>query len=105
MKLSSARGSDCNKVKIGGTTTLHGDPAKKVEKGHTIVLFPGGSVEISRTTDEHYWVHVAVDRDSKAAIVDARVDANGSYMAAANEALKTGLETADVEHIAFLVKP
>ena len=105
MTMTSGKGEDCNRVNIGGVTELHGDPKKKQEKGHTIILFPGGSVEISRTSDNQYWVHVAIEKDGTSQIVNARIDACGDYLDAANAALKTSLETARVEHIAFLVKP
>jgi hypothetical protein len=105
MTMTSGKGDDCNRVNIGGVTKLHGDPKKKAEKGHTIILFPGGSVEVSRTSDNQYWVHVAIEKDGTAQIVNARIDACDDYLIPANKALKTSLETARVEHVAFLVKP
>ena len=107
--LFSERGQDVNPVKIGGRTDLLGDPAVKLEKPHTIVCFPGGHVEIARTTDGHYWVHVAVRNEisggAPGRIVRARLDAKARYADAANAVLNQELAAADVEHIAFLVAP
>jgi len=102
-------GTDCNRVKIGGRTELFGDPAIKPEKPHTIVGFPGGDVEIARTEDGDYWVHVAVrkqtDGTPSAKIVRARIDPEGRYADEANTAMNGEIDQGDVEHIAFLVRP
>lgn len=107
--LVSARGSDVNTVAIGGETTLLGDPAVRLEKPYTIIRFPGGDVEITRTSGGDYWVHVAVaSRDPgehRGKIVDARIDFAGRYGDEANEVLQREILAGDVEHIAFLVRP
>lgn len=107
-KLFAGTGADCNKVNIGGVTELLGNPLIKPEKPHTIVCFPGGDVEIARTEDGDYWVHVAVRKDGKKApgrIVNARIDFDGRYGAEANQILKSEIEAGDVTHIAFLIRP
>jgi len=53
------------------------------------VAFPGGDVDVVRTTDGEYWVHVRVDRPGKSVappdeavygrIVDARLDVLGRH--------------------------
>jgi len=105
--MKSEQGSECNRAKIGGTTRLLGDPSMKLEKPYTIIKFPGGSVEVTRTTDGDYWVHVAVSQDFPsdpvARIVDARLDAKARYADEINEMLKSEVMLGDVEHIAFLV--
>ena len=104
-------GTDCNRVKIGGRTELLGDRSIKLEKPRTIVGFPGGDVEIARTSDGDYWVHVAVrggGRDPKQAagrIVRARMDHDGRYNEPGNAALNEAIAAGDVRHIAFLVRP
>lgn len=109
--LYSGDGSAVNRAKIGGTTTLLGNPAIRTEKPHTIVCFPGGDVEIARTSDGRYWVHVATRTladdpgGSPGRIVDARIDAAARYADQANEALRSEIDKADVRHIAFLVEP
>ena len=85
-KVRFARGQACNfsgKSAVG-EFTLHGDPEVKIEKPTTIIHFPGGSVEISRTSEGDYWAHVAVDSEGEAPVgdtygeaIDARVDIEG----------------------------
>lgn len=109
--LYAERGEDCNPVKIGGRTDLFGDPSIKREKPYTIICFPGGNVEIARTTDGSYWVHVAVraggrDPEQKPGrIVRARMDHRGRYNDEGNAALNAAIEAGDVEHLAFLIEP
>jgi hypothetical protein len=90
---------------------LHGDPAVKLEKPYTIVNFPGGHVEISRTSANLYWVHIAVHREggpgdvpgsTVGRVVDARVDAQGRYL---EKVTMDEIAAADFEHIALLVEP
>lgn len=106
--LFSGGGSQVNPVKIGKTTTLLGDPKTRPEKPHTIILFPGGSVEVARTSDGRYWVHVAVRELINTAagrIVHARIDFDGRYGDDANRLLRDEIVRGDVNHIAFLVEP
>lgn len=102
-------GTDCNRVRIGDRTELLGDPKIKPEKPHTIIGFPGGDVEIARTEEGNYWVHVAVrkqtDGTPAASIIRARIDPAGRYADAANSAINNEIAAGDVEHIAFLVRP
>ncbi len=103
-------GTECNKVEIGGTTTLFGDPNIRPEKPYTIICFPGGDVEIARCDDGTYWVHVAVRRDEitgqNARIVNARIDASSQrYCDEANTAMRSEIEQGDINHIAFRIEP
>ena len=105
--LKSAKGGDTNKVNIGGVTELYGDPSVKIEKPYTIVLGPGFSVEISRTTDGDYWVHVATRQDTpedpKARVATGRIDASDNYLDEANASLREAIDSADVNHMAVRV--
>lgn len=64
-----------------GTTTtmrLRGD-RNNPEPVTCVITFPGGSVEVSRTSDGEYWAHIAVDKDqgdydTPGHVVDSRVD-------------------------------
>jgi hypothetical protein len=107
--LDYGRGTECNPVKIGGVTELFGDPARKPEKPYTILLFPGGSVEVSRCENGSYWVHVATDQampsDPRAQITEARVDAVDRECGLTNHALKKEIAKGGVCHVAFLVGP
>jgi len=40
--------------------TLLGDKTKRPEPAQHIIEFPGGAVEVSRTSDGHYWAHIIV---------------------------------------------
>jgi len=52
--------------------TLKGNPGKPESATH-IIEFPGGSIEVSRTTDGDYWAHIAVNTGQ---VLD---DANGYH--------------------------
>ena len=105
--LKSAKGADTNKVNIGGVTELYGDPSVKIEKPYTIVLGPGFSIEISRTTEGDYWVHVATRQgtpeEPKARISTGRVDASDNYLDNVNASLLEAITSADVDHMAVCV--
>lgn len=59
---------------------------KKVESAQHIIEFPGGAVEVSRTTDGHYWAHIIVNQhqfaggdgdgltSARGEVVDTRLD-------------------------------
>lgn len=99
MSIKSQKGAENNRVNVGGLTTLYGDKNIKIEKPYTIVAFPGGSVEISRTTDNRYWIHVAVDTGGH--IADGRIDGTDCYDV--SKQFADALEGAEVDHIAVLV--
>ena len=61
---------------------LKGNPANP-EPTHARIMFPGGDVDVVRTSDNEYWVHIRVNRadatsydpcQQTARIVDARAD-------------------------------
>jgi hypothetical protein len=67
---------------------LYGDPRIRPEPETVRVCFPGGDVDIVRTSDGEYWVHVRVDseqdvREESAEyvgqVVDARLDIRGKH--------------------------
>jgi hypothetical protein len=64
---------------------LKGDKTKKPESAQHIIEFPGGAIELSRTSDDEYWAQIIVNRgwsDSDqegihaacGEVVDSRVD-------------------------------
>lgn len=104
--IEPASGSSLNPIRVGQTLELFGDPKKKIEKETTVIRFPGGNVEVSRTTDNEYWVHVTTEENSK--IVDARIDAAGRYCDTARDMIRQAMATEindGCNHIAFRVKP
>ena len=96
-----------------GEFTWHGDPAIKNEKPLTVVYFPGGIVEISRTSDNRYWAHIMVNHPEAlkartgstvgaGKVVDARIDARGRYL---SDGINREIMATDFEHIAILIDP
>jgi hypothetical protein len=87
---------------------LHGDPKVRPEPEHVRIAFPGGDVEVVRTMDGDYWVHVRVDeeKDTHAGaefvgrVVDGRVDIRGRH---ASECDAGDLGHPDVYHLAVRV--
>jgi hypothetical protein len=66
---------------------LEGNP-KNPEPEHFRVTIPGATVDITRTTDNKYWVHVHVNHsganswepeEQEARIIEARLDINGMH--------------------------
>lgn len=43
---------------------LEGDP-RNPESAEHIILFPGGSISVCRTTDQKYWCHIDVNDGPK----------------------------------------
>ena len=84
--------------------TIEGNP-KRPEAAHAARIdFPGGNVNVTRTTTGEYWVHICVNRpdsgffipgETQAAIIDGRVDIIG-------EGVKS--LTDNVDHLAFKIK-
>ena len=62
---------------------LKGDP-RKPESAEHIIIFPGGSISVCRTSDNEYWAHIHVNKkqvipdtiehSSAGLIVDSRLD-------------------------------
>lgn len=65
---------------------LRGNPANPESAEH-IIIFPGGSISVCRTSDDEYWAHVEVNRgqvlpestreSKRGCVVDARADYDG----------------------------
>lgn len=56
----------------GCSIIFKGDP-KTPEPALGSIEFPGGRVEVSRTSDQQYWVHVSIAPE-KSFITDSRID-------------------------------
>ena len=87
--------------------TLLGDK-RKPESAEHIIEFPGGAIEVARTSDGNYWAHIIVNRNW------ADSDQEGSY-AAIGEVIGSRIGHADgvetvpdqdsIYQIAVLIKP
>lgn len=87
---------------------LMGD-RRNPEPEHVRIMFPGGEVEVVRTTDDDYWVHVRVETeldvreeraDCAGQLVDARLDIRGRH---ANECDAGDFGHPDLYHLAVRV--
>jgi hypothetical protein len=67
-------GTDCEGI------LLQGDP-RKPEPIHTQIVFPGGKIEVTRTTDGDYWAHISRDCERSGFFVPSR-DVEGEFTAA-----------------------
>ncbi len=73
---------------------LRGDKNRQPEPEYFRVVFPGGDVDVVRTTDDEYWVHIRVNRPEDCVVeelnavpgklVDARLDIEGKHTSNAN---------------------
>ena len=88
---------------------LEGNRAKP-EKAYFRVAFPGGDVDIVRTSNDDYWVHVRVDRpedgfyvkgNQTARIVNARLDIHGKH---ASETNPGDFNNPNLYHAAMLIQ-
>lgn len=71
------------------------------------IAFPGGDVDVVRTTDDEYWVHVRVNTPNKSdadavlgKLVDARLDIEGVHAGDTDEG---DFSHADLYHLAVRV--
>lgn len=89
-------------------TQLFGDKTKKIESATHIIEFPGGAIEVSRTTDGNYWAHIIVNDQPAFADGSTRQSARGIVI---NSRLgrSTGVTDFtsgdDIHQLAVLIKP
>jgi len=103
-----ANGSDLNwpGKNATGEFTLYGDREKTIEKVTTVINFPGGHVEISRTSNNQYWVHVGITHPENkwgaqaGKLIDARIDVINKN---ADKHRAAPLLQSDIDHVAFLI--
>lgn len=60
---------------------LFGDKTKKPESAQHIIEFPGGAIEVSRTSDDEYWAHIIVNRGFGDGDSDGLTSAQGEIVA------------------------
>lgn len=87
----------------GVCVTFKGNP-KSPEPSLGVIKFPGGNVEVSRTTDGKYWAHISIDNASF--VENSRIDHNyEGYNALTREQyLNRQIPQGDkVNHVAVLV--
>lgn len=101
------------KVSMLGTAarriTLLGDKTKRPEAAQHVIEFPGGAIEVSRTSDGNYWVHILVNRGQVIDDVEGRQSAVGQVIdSRIGREFPGGVERVDgdesIEQIAVLIK-
>jgi hypothetical protein len=92
---------------------LLGDKTRRPEPATHIIEFPGGAIELSRTSDGNYWTHIIVNRDfalpgdiegmegAYGEIVGSRID----YEFPAEPNIVEVPDAQRVRQIAILIKP
>lgn len=87
---------------------LFGDKAKRVESAQHIIEFPGGAIEVSRTTDGDYWAHIIMNRGQVLDDLSLRQSAMGEIV---GSRITDGSGVRDIENvetatqIAVLIRP
>jgi len=83
---------------------LFGDPKIKIESAEHIINFPGGSFSVTRTSNDEYWVHVAVNKDDTVDDI-SKLSKNGGIKTIrmdTPDGVKT-LDEPDTDHFAILI--
>lgn len=91
---------------------LLGDKAIRPEPATHIIEFPGGAIELSRTSDNNYWAHIIVNRDfavddceglraAYGEIVGSRID----YEFPTEPQIVEVPQAKEVRQIAILIRP
>jgi len=86
---------------------LHGDKTTKPESAQHIIEFPGGSIELSRTTDGHYWAHIAVNKGQVLDDCDGFNGKQGEVISARLDTENAVLSLDDpkrIQHLAVLIR-
>lgn len=88
---------------------LHGDPVRRPEPTHVRIAFPGGDVDVVRTTEGDYWIHARVngpddvqgqDEKVEGQLVDGRLDIRDRHTADVDQG---EIEHPDLYHLAIRV--
>ena len=83
------------------------------EPSEARILFPGGDIGVTRTSDGNYWAHFDIERgrhvtpdmpghEHRGEIVDARIDKENEHTSADSGA---PLMDQHIEHVAILIRP
>lgn len=86
--------------------TLLGDK-NRPESAQHVIEFPGGAIEVSRTTTGEYWAHIHINRDWKDSDMEGVHGAMGEVVGsriATPDGIKPIPEQAGVSQIAVLIR-
>ncbi len=89
---------------------LLGDKQKKPEPAQHIIEFPGGAIEVSRTSDGNYWAHIIINQAQRVDDAEGRESAFGqiigSRLCASGQMGVSDLPNAErITQIAVLIQP
>lgn len=87
---------------------LLGDKTRKPESSVHIIEFPGGAIELSRTSEGNYWAHIIVNRQFADNDFDGMHRAFGEIVAAridTDNGVKQIPDYPGITQIAVLIKP
>ena len=88
---------------------LFGDKARKLESSTHIIEFPGGAIELSRTSQGDYWAHLITNHDWAHPDIQGREHAYGDVIGARIDDDQRGVRSIPrMEHIhqvALLIRP
>lgn len=87
---------------------LFGDKAKKPESAEHIIEFPGGAIEVARTSDGNYWAHIIINRawanSDQEGLHGAIGEVIGSRIAD-DKGIRDIENTREIAQIAVLIRP
>lgn len=87
---------------------LIGDKTKRPEPAQHIIEFPGGAIELSRTTEGNYWAHIIVHTGEPQDWTEGRQSARGEIVGSRldkDRAIVDFVNGDDIAQIAVLIKP
>lgn len=90
--------------------TLVGEKYTRPEPAQHIIEFPGGSIELSRTSDGNYWAHIAVNRNPAHDGGSLRDSMTGEIVGSRidrvfPEGVSDFTDAETIEHVAVLIRP
>lgn len=68
--------------KAPGRIELLGDKQKRAEPAQHVIEFPGGAIEVSRTSDGNYWAHIIVNQAQRLDDAEGREASFGQIVGA-----------------------
>lgn len=82
-------------------TVMFAGDRKKPEPSTGIIRFPGGHVEVSRTSDGKYWAHVEVENPSN--IQESRIDYSHEGYKVTGGSIPDIPHADKIQHMAILI--
>jgi len=89
-------------------TTLKGDKTAKAEAAQHVIEFPGGAIEVTRTTDGNYWAHIIVNQQDGFPDGSTRESARGEVIGSrvqTDDGLREVAGAESLTQIAVLIRP